>query len=64
MPYNEIREAINANGAIPSGPSTSAIRRAVQKRLSRGPWTWKRMSTFKYEKFTPENVNYCQDFLS
>ena len=22
------------------------------------------MSTIKYEKFTPENVNYCQDFLS
>ena len=25
MPYNEIREAINANCAIPSGTSTSAI---------------------------------------
>ena len=22
------------------------------------------MSTFKYKKFTPENVNYCEDFLS
>ena len=64
MPYNEIREAINANCAIPSGTSTSAIGQAVQKRLSGGPWTWKRMSTFKYEKFTPKNVNYCQDFLS
>ena len=22
------------------------------------------MSTVKYQKFMPENVNYCQDFLS
>ena len=64
MPYNKILEVINANCVIPSGTSTSAVGRAVQNRLSGGPWTWKRMSTVKYEKFAPENVNYCQDFLS
>lgn len=64
MPYNKILEVINANCVIPSGTSTSAIGRAVQNRLSGGPWTWKRMSNIKYEKFTLENVDYCQDFLS
>ena len=64
MPYNKILEVINANCVIPSGASTSAICRAVQNRLSGGPWTWKRMSNIKYETFTPENVNYCQDSLS
>ena len=64
MPYNKILEAINANCVIPSGTLTSAIGRAVQNRLSGGPWTWKRMLNIKYEKFTLENVDYCQDFLS
>lgn len=41
MPYNEIREAMNANCAIPSGTSTSTIGGAIQKRLSDGPWTCK-----------------------
>ena len=54
----------NSNCAIPSGTSTSAFSWAVEKRLSGGPWTWRWMSTFKYKKLTPENVNYCVDCLS
>lgn len=64
MPYNKSLEVINANCVLPSKTSTFAIGQVVQNRLSGGPWTWKRMSIVKNEKFTPENVNYCQDFLS
>ena len=65
MTYGKIHEAINTHCAIPSGTSKSAIGRAVQSRLDGGKrWTWKKISRAKAEKFTPANINYCQDFLN
>lgn len=64
MPYLKILDALSENCDIPAGTSVSAIGRAVRTNLSDGKWTWKRMASFKYDKFTPENVDYCQDFLN
>ena len=45
--------------------SKSAIGRAVQTRLDNGlRWTWKGLSHAKQDKFIPENIDYCQDFLN
>ena len=63
MPYSKVQESINVHCQIPSGTSKSAVGRAVQTRLEGGRWTWKRMSRARAEKFTPENTDYCQDFL-
>lgn len=64
MPYSKILEAVDAHCNIPSGTSVSAISRAVQSRLNGEKWTFKRMASFKCEKFHPDNVDYCQDFLN
>lgn len=65
IPYAKLLDAVNANCDIPAGTSRSAIGRAVQTRLDNGiKWTWKRLSRAKQDKFTPENIDYCQDFLN
>lgn len=66
LPYAKVIDVLNANCAIPGGTSKSAIGRAVQTRLNGGSlrWTWKRLCRAKQEKFTPENIDYCQYFLT
>ena len=34
-----------------------------ERKSSCGPITWKRTSNRPIKHFSPENVNYCQDFL-
>lgn len=37
--------------------------RAVTSRMTCGPMSFKRISARPIVKFTPENVDYCQDYL-
>lgn len=66
IPYAKILDAVNANCVIPGGTSKSTIGRAVQTRLDNSNvcWSWKRLCRAKQQKFTPENNDYCQDFLN
>lgn len=62
MPYKEIKENVERFTAC--NPSISAIGRAVRTRLSTGIMTWKRMIRPSAEKFTPENIEYCQMYIN
>ena len=61
MTYNEIKE--NVERFTTSNPSIAAIGRAVRTRLSTGIMTWKKMIRPAAEKFTPENIEYCQMYV-
>ena len=63
MPLSKIYDVVDSYCAVPGGTSKAAISRAIRKRMSCGPMTWKRTSNRPINKFSPENVNYCQDFL-
>ena len=62
MPLSKICDVVDSHCAVPGGASKAAISRAIRKRMSCGPMTWKRTSNRSINKFSPENVNYCQDF--
>ena len=62
--YKHVRNNVLQHGNLPSGTSTSAIGRAVRSSMIEGAWTWRRMCRTVKNKFTPENVNYAQDFLN
>jgi len=63
MPLSKIYDGVDSYCAVPGGTSKAAISRAITKRMSCGPMTWKRTSNRPIMKFSLENVNYCQDFL-
>ena len=63
MPLSKIYDVADSYCAVPGGTSEAAISRAIRKRMSCGPITWKRTSNRPINKFLPENVNYCQEFL-
>lgn len=42
----------------------SAIGRAVRDRLPEGKMTWKRIIRPACEKFTPENIAYCESYIN
>ena len=58
--YNEIYNQVTQFCHLPSGTSRSAIGRAVRDDLQ---MTYKRLTKAKAEKFTPQNIAYCQAFL-
>ena len=64
MPLSKIYDLVDSYCAVPGGTSKAAISRAIGKRMSCGPMTWKGTSNGPINKFSPENVNYCQDFLN
>ncbi len=61
--YKVIKENLLLHGNLPTGTSTTAISRAVRSSMLQGKMTWKRLSRAGNNKFTDENINYCQDFL-
>ncbi len=61
MTYNEIKE--NVERFSTSNPSIAAIGRTVRTRLSTGIMTWKKIIRPSAEKFTPENIEYCQMYV-
>jgi len=63
MPLSKIYDVVDSYCAVPGGTLKAAISRAIRKGMSCGPMTWKQTSNRPINKFSPENVNYCQDFL-
>ena len=67
MPYTELKRTVERYCDIPGAGTTSksALSRCLQSRMLDGKsWSWRRMSYKPTNKFHPENVNYCQDFLN
>ena len=56
IPYFKIHDAVNEHCEI--WTLVSAIGRAVRTKMPEGKYTWKRMTHFRHEKFTPDNVDY------
>ena len=49
---------------LPIGASKVAINRAVRNHTQQGKWCRKRMVRPSVEKFTPENIEHCQEFIN
>lgn len=64
MTTGELIKNVNEYCALPIGTSKPAINRAVLNYMQEGKWSWKRMVRPAGEKFTPENIQYCQEFLN
>ena len=64
MPLKKIQDVVETYCNENGGTSRSAISRAIRSKLLCGPMSWKRTLTRPIDKFSPENINYCQDFLT
>ena len=62
IPLSKVYDVVGSYCAVPGGTSKAAVSRAIRKKMSCGPMTWKRTSNRPINKFSPENVNYCQNF--
>lgn len=60
--YKETKENIEAHSTTTA--SISAIGRAVRDHLPEGKMTWKKMIRSAAEKFTPDNIAYCQSYVN
>lgn len=61
--YKSIKDDLEKFTDIDGGTSISAIANVVRNKLSEGPYTWKRLIKPHAEKFTNQNILYCQAFL-
>ena len=61
MPTGELYKHVNDFCNVAGGTSLAGIHRALQKDMNHGKWTWKKPVA---EKFSPENLNYCQEFVN
>ena len=62
--YEVIKENLLQHGHLQTGTCTTAIGLAVRSSMLQGKMTWKRLTRVNnHNKFTGENMNYCQDFL-
>lgn len=59
--HQEIVGELNQHGNLPYGTSITAISRVVRNELN---MTYKKLVKVKGDKFTPQNIIYCQNFLN
>ena len=59
-----IKEKVDTYCNVNGGTSLSAIGNLIRNRLPEGPFTRKKLAKPKPEKFTPQNVVYCEQFLN
>ena len=64
MATGEVYSYVNEFCNVASGTSNAAIQRALRNHLRDGRWTWKRLTQPVAEKFSLENVHYCQQFVN
>ena len=64
IPTGELYKHVNDFCNVAGGTSLAAIHRALQKDMNDGKWTWKKLTQPVAEKFSPENLNYCQEFVT
>ena len=62
MPTGELYKHVNDFCNVAGGTSLTVIHRALRKDMNDGKWTWKKLTQPVAEKFSPENLNYCQEF--
>lgn len=60
----ELLEEVNEHSQIPGGVSTVTINRAVRTYMHEGKWSRKKMTRPAAEKFTDNNIGYCQAFIN
>ena len=63
MPLSKIYDVVDSYCAVPGGTSKAAIGRAIRKRMSCGPMTWKRTSNRPINKFSPRTLIIAKTFL-
>ena len=59
----ELLREVNEHCQIPGGVSTVTINRAVRTSMHEGKWSRKIMTRPAAEKFTDNNIAYCQAFI-
>ena len=59
----ELLREVNEHCQIPGGVSTVTINRAVRTSMHEGKWSRKVMTRPAAEKFTDNNIAYCQAFI-
>ena len=62
--YREIQQNLDVYSDIQGGISIKALSNAVRHNLTGGLWTFKRLTKVKKEKFTAENLAYCNAFVN
>ncbi|KAM7432943.1 hypothetical protein ABFA07_016720 [Porites harrisoni] len=61
--YRSIKEDLDTYFTLDGGTSVAAIGNIVRNKIPEGPFTRKRMAKPSSEKFTPQNLVYCQQFI-
>ena len=61
--YKSIKEDLDTYCTLEGGTSVTAIGNIVRNGLPEGPFSRKRLTKASSEKFTPENLAYCQQFI-
>ncbi len=64
MVTGELYKYVNDFCNVAGGTSKAAIHRALKNDRNDGKWTWKKLTRPVAEKFSPENLNYCQEFVN
>ncbi|CAB4023457.1 Ankyrin repeat domain-containing 34B [Paramuricea clavata] len=64
MSSGDLLKEVKRHCVIPEGTSREAINRAVRNFMHDGKWSRKVMCRPAAEKFTPENIAYCQEYLN
>ena len=62
MPTGELYKHVNDFCNVAGGTFLAVIHSALQKDINDGKWTSKKLTQPITEKFSPENLNYCQEF--
>lgn len=63
MATGELYKHVNEYCNVAGGTSTSAIGRVLQNMID-GKWAWKKLTRAVGEKFSQDNLNYCQNFIN
>ena len=63
MTSGELLNEVTELCFIPGEISEETLNRAVRNYMNDGKWSWKRMIRPAAEKFTEQNIEYCQAFL-
>ena len=58
--YKHVNDFFN----VASGTSLAAIHKAQQKDTNNRKWTWKKLTHPVALKFSPGNLNYCQEIVN
>ena len=61
--YQSIKHDLLTYCTLEGGTSLTAIGNVVRNKIPEGPFTRKRLTKPSSEKFTPQNLLFCQQFI-